>query len=117
MRIHRTLLAAVLATTLLHLPARAAALSGEQPRTSSRGIPWTDVGPVAGANYSGNGLTVTATEGGAQLRCVFQRIDAQATREGLWLTSTVTDRANDRFRVTAAAVAGKALPKEGEVSV
>jgi hypothetical protein len=36
-----------------------------------------------------DGLAVSPTEGGAGLRCVFQRLEGEATREGLWLTSTV----------------------------
>jgi hypothetical protein len=38
------------------------------------------------------------------LRCVFQRLEGEATREGLWLSSTVSNSLNDRFRVTATAV-------------
>jgi hypothetical protein len=31
----------------------------------------------------------------------FQRLDGEATREGLWLFSTITNRTADRFRVRA----------------
>jgi hypothetical protein len=64
-------------------------------------IPWNQIGAKAGANYQGDGLAVTPTGSGARLHCIFQRLDGEATPEGLWLTSTVTNTVNDRFRVTA----------------
>jgi hypothetical protein len=60
------------------------------------------IGTKAGADYHGDGLAVSPTAQGARLRCVFQRLEGEATREGLWLTSTVIPRSgtvNDRFRV------------------
>jgi hypothetical protein len=51
--------------------------------------------------YKGDGLGVTPTGSGARLRCVFQRLDGEATPEGLWLTSTVTNTVSERFRVRA----------------
>ena len=51
---------------------------------------------------------MTPTDSGARLHCVFQRLDGEATPEGLWLTSTVTNTESDRFRVTAMAVGRKA---------
>jgi hypothetical protein len=72
-------------------------------------IPSNEIGAKAGANYQGDGLAVTPTESGARLHCVFQRLDGEATPEGLWLTSTVTNTPNDRFRVTAMAV-GRVTP-------
>ena len=75
---------------------------------SPSAIPWSDVGAKAGADYRGDGLAVTPTESGARLRCVFQRLDGEASPEGLWLTSTVTNTVNDRFRVTAVEVGRKA---------
>src|SRR5450631_1078182 len=67
-------------------------------------IPWNEIGAKAGANYQGDGLAVTPTGSGARLHCVFQRLDGEATPEGLWLTSTVTNTVSDHFRVTALAV-------------
>jgi hypothetical protein len=67
-------------------------------------IPWNEIGAKAGADYQGDGLAVTPTGSGARLHCVFQRLDGEATTEGLWLTSTVTNKVSDRFRVTATAV-------------
>ena len=72
-------------------------------------IPWNEIGAKAGADYQGDGLAVTPTGSGALLHCVFQRLDGEATPEGLWLTSTVTNTVSDRFRVTAMAV-GRVTP-------
>jgi hypothetical protein len=95
-------------------------------------IPWNEIGAKAGVNYQGDGLAVTPTGSGARLHCVFQRLDGEATPEGLWLTSTVTNTVSDRFRVTAMAVGRTTanatfnsqfpesnipLPDAGEVSV
>src|SRR3989442_3834275 len=69
-------------------------------------IPWSQLGAKAGADYNGDGLAVSPTAEGARLRCVFQRLEGEATREGLWLTSTVippSGTVNDRFRVVATA--------------
>src|SRR5262249_10088961 len=71
-------------------------------------IPWSQVGAKAGADYKGQGLAVARTESGARLRCVFQRLEAEATPEGLWLTSTVT-ATTDRFRVMVIEV-GRVTP-------
>jgi len=70
-------------------------------------IPWSQLGAKAGADYKGDGLAVIATAQGARLRCAFQKLEGEATREGLWLTSTVippSGKVRDRFRVVAADV-------------
>ena len=88
------------------------------PALTKASIPWSQIGGKAGADYQGDGLAVSPSAGGARLRCVFQRLEGQATREGLWLTSTVIPpsgtvrdpssvallRRVDRFRVVAADV-------------
>jgi hypothetical protein len=106
-------------------------------------IPWTALGAQAGAQYQGDGLSIRATEDGARLWCVFQKLEGHATTEGLWLASSDTcsirrepdlifrmirltpDATNqdghDRFRVMARAF-GRAnlvreLPAKGSVSV
>jgi hypothetical protein len=96
---------------------------------SQKAIPWKEVAAAAGAQHSGEGLKVTLTDEGARLYCAFQRLDALGTREGLWLSSTVPDQSNDRFRVKAVAVGREhgpgrtseerstALPATGEVLV
>jgi hypothetical protein len=86
---------------------------------SSQPIPWSDLGAKATAQYSGDGLAVYAGENGAvRLHCVFQRLEGEVTRAGLWLTSTVEGAAADRFRVVADYVgrdggAMVALPERG----
>lgn len=91
-------------------------------------IPWDHIGAKAAVDYHGDGLTVTPTADRAKLHCVFQRLDGEATREGLWLVSTVANQAKNRFRVTAVAVGRSAangqqakfdlqLPQTGEVAV
>ena len=47
---------------------------------------------------------MTPTASGARLHCVFQRLQGEASREGLWLTSTVPDQPHDHFCVMAAVV-------------
>jgi len=42
------------------------------------------------------------------VHCAFQRLDGLATHEGLWISSTVPDHPNERFRVKAVAVGRKA---------
>src|SRR6185436_7715098 len=81
-------------------PTHAASTSGERTAPARRG----QIGATAGQEYGGGGLSVCATEAGARLHCAFQRLEAEATREGLWLTSAVTDAVNDRFRVMATSV-------------
>ena len=76
-------------------------------------IPWNQIGAKAGADYKGDGLAVSPTESGARLHCVFQRLDGEATPEGLWLTSTTTNTPSDRFRVTARAV-GRVTPEASD---
>src|SRR5438552_7052927 len=87
------------------LSATAADSAATAPAKTS--IPWSQLGAKAGADYKGDGLAVIPTADGARLRCVFQRLEGQATREGLWLTSTVIPpggTVNDHFRIVAAAV-------------
>lgn len=62
-------------------------------------IPWNGIGAKAGAQCQGDELSIVPSERGAVLHCVFQKLEGDATTEGLWLTSTVPDAPNDRFRV------------------
>lgn len=64
------------------------------------------------------GLRVTATDDGARLHCAFQKIAAEATPTGLWLTS-LSGAVPDRFQIRAAR-AGRGgefqkLPEKGSV--
>jgi hypothetical protein len=88
-----------------NLPAQAAqaAAADQAPKP----IPWSQIGAKAGADYQGEGLKVTATAEGARLLCVFQRLNGEATPEGLWLTSTTGAAKGERFRVVASAVGRK----------
>jgi hypothetical protein len=74
------------------------------PSKKTQAIPWDQLGAKAGADYHGDGLAVRSEGSGARLHCLFQRIDGEATGEGLWLVSTVTNHPGERFRVVAAAV-------------
>src|SRR5260221_7959526 len=85
----------------------ATAVDSAGPAPAKTSIPWSQIGAQAGTDYQGDGLAVIATAEGARLRCAFQKLEGQATREGLWLTSTVippSGPVNDRFRVVAADV-------------
>src|SRR5262245_11800160 len=92
-----------------------------RPVASSATIPWSEVGAKAGAGYQGDGLRIIPTAEGARLRCIFQRLEGEATREGLWLVSTVTNALRERFRVLATAVGrtpeAEKLPSTGAVSI
>jgi hypothetical protein len=91
------------------LAIRATQAAGLAATNTPAAIPWNQIGAKAGADYQGDGLAVTPTESGARLHCIFQRLDGEATPEGLWLTSTVTNSVSDRFRIVAAAV-GRVTP-------
>lgn len=87
---------------LLRLAAAVENLTDGTPARASTA--WSQFGEKAGADYHGDGLAVTPIAEGARLRCVFQRLEGEATREGLWLTSTVESNKRDRFRIVAAAL-------------
>ena len=75
-----------IALACFSLPAAAAVSADNAPPKTSEAIPCSQLGAKAGADYQGAGLAVTPTSDGARLRCVFQRLEGEATREGLWLT-------------------------------
>jgi len=87
-------------------------------------IPFAELGARAGAQYQGNGLSVQSSREGARLRCDFQRLEGEATAEGLWLISTADGMKRDRFRIVARSVGrenestvGRALARTGTVAV
>ena len=96
-------------------------VAAQSLRQASAPIPVAELGAKAGAQYRGDGLSVSPTPEGARLRCVFQRLEGQVTREGLWLNSTVEAQTGEKFRVVACAVGREsaltALPPQGAVSV
>ncbi len=106
-----TLLLALLVGLAHSVQAKNASVGGPQdakatPITEQRAaaIPMDQIGAVAQKQYSGDGLSVVATDNGALLRCVFQRMEGRATADGLWLTSTVDGAKGEPFRVKAVAV-------------
>ena len=86
------------------------------PRSDTPRLAWSQIGAKAGADYQGDGLAVSPTPEGARLHCVFQRLEGEATREGLWLTSTLTNGVKDLFRVTAVEVGRQPLVPGVEVA-
>ncbi len=83
-------------------------------------ISWGDLGAKAGAGYVGDGLTVVPTASGARLCCVFQKLEGEATADGLRLVSSVAQSPSERFRVVAAAMgreAGRGVPVSGAGNV
>jgi hypothetical protein len=82
-------------------------LAGRGEATSAeQSIRFENLGAEAQKQYSGDGLSITPTAGGARLRAVFQRLEGEATNEGLWLASTADEDAAraERFRVLASGV-------------
>ena len=89
---------------LVWLAITAPSAFAEASQQSSAPIPMDQLGAVAGKQYQGDGLSVVATPDGASLRCAFQRLEGQVTREGLLLSSTADNNSGERFRVRAASV-------------
>jgi hypothetical protein len=48
-------------------------------------IPWSEIGAKVTAQYSGDGLAVTATPDGARLKCSFQKLEGQITPEEMMM--------------------------------
>jgi hypothetical protein len=118
---HKTISPALLCAVGLQLVMATAGRATDAPKAQKTptkdAIRWDQIGAKAGADYQGEGLSVAATQAGARLRCVFQRMDGEATGEGLWLVSTVTSQPGDRFRMTATAVGRQTLAARGTVTV
>jgi hypothetical protein len=93
---HQCLVAGFLCLVTLTLTAPAQSVN--QP---SEPIPESELGARAGAQYQGDGLSVVPLPEGARLRCVFQKLEGQVAREGLWLVSTVEPQIGEKFRVAA----------------
>lgn len=92
-----------LAVLCLLLPA---GLAQSQEAAPSKVIPFDQLGAEAQKQYSGDGIGITPTNQGARLRAAMQDLEAEATAEGLWLTSTSDEDQGkpNRFRVRAVAV-------------
>jgi hypothetical protein len=65
--------------------------------------PTNEIGAMADRRYSGDGLTVVPTASGARLHSAFQKLNGDATRGGLWITST-SGGDDGRLRLMAAAL-------------
>lgn len=103
----------------------AGALSAEP--TSESSIAPGELGAAAQRHYQGDGIGIEPTVEGAHLRARLQKLEAAATRDGLWLTSTEKTPAlgsTQPFRIRAASVgrlsettAPASLADTGEVRV
>ena len=80
-------------------------------------IPWSEISAHAGGQYQGDGLSVVPIKDGAALRCVFQRLEGEATAEGLWLSSTVPEGGKDRFRLVTTAVGRQSAGLTSDLAV
>ena len=84
-------------------------------------IPFDQLGAEAQKQYSGDGIRIIPTKDGAQLKAIMQDLEAQATPEGLWVTSTADEDAGkpNRFRVRATEVGrvGRAAAPPAAASV
>ena len=92
-------------------PASLTAATDRATATNSPGVPLHQLGALVEKQYSGDGISVRATADGARLRCVFQKMEGEVTREGLRLTSTAGESKGEGFRVRAVAV-GRAAPDD-----
>jgi hypothetical protein len=123
MKITRGFLLSVLVFTAAHSlpadthcgssPGREVAADACRPRPVCRpsaAVPLAELGARAGQYYAGAGLAVQTTEDGARLTCLFQRLEGEVTKEGLWLRSTVNGRAGARFSVRAVGVGCAGVP-------
>ena len=77
------------------------AFTGNAPAGSCP-IPLSETGAKATADYQGDALGVVATAEGARLWCDFQKLEGQATGEGLWLESS--EPGGGKLRLVATAV-------------
>jgi hypothetical protein len=74
-------------------------------QNSPEAVAWSEVGIKAMQEYQGDGVSIAISERGAILRCVFQKLEGEATAEGLWLRSTIPGAGEmERFRVATRSV-------------
>jgi hypothetical protein len=86
--------------------------ASQQAIPAGKGIPWSELGARAGKQYSGEALSVIATETGARLRSDFQRLQGEVTAQGLALESSVVGQPRERF-----ALAADLLGREGKSAI
>ena len=105
---------ALLCAVVLGLQWLAVPAAAETAKT----IPFDQLGTEAGKDYHGDGLSVTPTATGADLRCDFQKLRGHVTAEGLWLESATTETSGVPFRVVALSIGREtslALPTVGKI--
>ena len=85
--------------------ARAAPPSAGAPQ-KEQSIPFDQLGAEAQKQYKGDGIRIIPVKDGAKLNAIMQDLEAEATPEGLWITSTADEDAGkpNRFRVRAVEV-------------
>src|SRR6266850_1968988 len=82
--------------------------------------PLSYLGTEFGNKYCGHGLTIRPTPQGASIQCIFQRLNAELTSQGLYLASTADCAKGTIFRVLAGAIGRedvKSLPRTGRIEV
>jgi len=59
--------------------------------TGQKSIPFSQLGDEAQKHFKGAGIDIKPTQKGAKLQAIMQDLEAEATPEGLWLTSTAEE--------------------------
>lgn len=87
---------------------------GADSEWQQNGIPLNQLGAEAQKQYSGDGISITPTTEGALLRAAFQKLEGQASRQGLWLTSmpNTGNGSGERFRVLATSIGRAGSPSD-----
>lgn len=67
-------------------------------------IPWSEIGARADAQYAGDGLSILTSGGKTVLKSMLQRLEGEATAEGLWVASVSETEGGGRFRIRAESV-------------
>ncbi|MBL9146725.1 MAG: choice-of-anchor D domain-containing protein [Verrucomicrobiaceae bacterium] len=74
-------------------------------------IPFGQLVAEAQKQYAGEGITITPSAHGARLKAVMQDLEAEATGEVLWLTSTADDDSSKTQQLTSTDKAPEGLSK------
>lgn len=74
------------------------------PPPDPTAIPWSEIGAKADAQYSGDGLSIVTAGGKTVLKSMLQRLEGEATEEGLWVSSVSETEGGGRFRIRAESV-------------
>ena len=90
--------------------------------TTPSPIPWSELGAQASVQSRGRGISIRASESGARLESMFQRLAGEVGEHGLQLWSTVKDDPQTRFSVLATGLGRRngrvaALERAGRVEV